>query len=125
MPADKMVSYPMQNNGSLDEEAFFFGTRFRTLRCAPRALPFGNPQTFVYEKSVETRFQLQKTSVLRRRRTDFVLSQKVQRASVLTRTIAVCWNYYFVQNQSAKQRAGSACPKKHSMALCFFGVVNL
>ena len=33
----------------------------------PRALPFGNPQTFVYEKSVETRFQLQKTSVLRRR----------------------------------------------------------
>ena len=24
MPADKMVSYPMQNNGSLDEEAFFF-----------------------------------------------------------------------------------------------------
>ena len=67
MPADKMVSYPMQNNGSLDEEAFFFCTRFRTLRCAPRALPFGNPQTFVYEKSVETRFQLQKTSVLRRR----------------------------------------------------------
>ena len=67
MPADKMVSYPMQNNGSLDEEVFIFGTRFRTLRCAPRALPFGNPQTFVYEKSVETRFQLQKTSVLRRR----------------------------------------------------------
>lgn len=34
MPADKMVSYPMQNNGSLDEETFFFCTRFRTLRCA-------------------------------------------------------------------------------------------
>ena len=56
---------------------------------------------------------------------DYAIDELVQRASVLTRTIAVCWNYYFVQNQSAKQRAGSACPKKHSMALCFFGVVNL
>ena len=44
-----------------------------------------------------------------KREAALVLSQKVQRASVLTRTIAVCWNYYFVQNQSAKQRAGSAC----------------
>lgn len=63
MSADKMVSYPMQNNGSLDEETFFFGTRFRTLRCAPRALPFGNPQTFVYEKSVENLFSTTKNFI--------------------------------------------------------------
>ena len=43
---------------------------------------------------------------------DCAIDELVQRASVLTRTIAVCWNYYFVQNQSAKQRAGSACPDK-------------
>ena len=43
MPADKMVSYPMQNNGSLDEEAFFFAQG--SAHCGvPRALPFGNPQ---------------------------------------------------------------------------------
>ena len=56
MPADKMVSYPMQNNGSLDEEAFFFAQG--SAHCGvPRALPFGNPQTFVYKS-------LTKTSVL-------------------------------------------------------------
>ncbi len=99
MPADKMVSYPMQNNGSLDEEAFFFGTRFRTLRCAPRALPFGNPQTFVYEKSVETRFQLQKTSVLHCGQTAFVLFQKVQRVRLsagLPRQKSTAWRCAFL-----------------------------
>ena len=62
----------------------------------PRALPFGNPQTFVYEKSVETRFQLQKTSVLHCGQTAFVLSQKVQRASVLTRTIGTAPIIYYL-----------------------------
>lgn len=95
MSADKMVSYPMQNNGSLDEEAFFFGTRFRTLRCAPRALPFGNPQTFVYN-SLTKNFC-------------FALG-------------AGCFCTF---SESTKSESRSTTPKKHSMALCFFGVVNL
>ena len=49
MPADKMVSYPMQNNGSLDEEAFFFGTRFRTLRCA-KGFTLWKPTNFCVQK---------------------------------------------------------------------------
>ncbi len=97
MPADKMVSYPMQNNGSLDEEAFFFGTRFRTLRCAPRALPFGNPQTFVY-KSLTKNF-----------------------------CFALWADCFCTFSESTKREivCGFTTPKKHSMALCFFGVVNL
>lgn len=49
MPADKMVSYPMQNNGSLDEKAFFFGTRFRTLRCA-KGFALWKPTNFCVQK---------------------------------------------------------------------------
>lgn len=49
MPADKMVSYPMQNNGSLDEEAFFFGTRFRTLRYA-KGFALWKPTNFCVRK---------------------------------------------------------------------------
>ena len=49
MSADKMVSYPMQNNGSLDEETFFFGTRFRTLRCA-KGFALWKPTNFCVQK---------------------------------------------------------------------------
>lgn len=97
MSADKMVSYPMQNNGSLDEETFFFGTRFRTLRCAPRALPFGNPQTFVYN-------------------------------SLTKNFCSALWADCFCTFSESTKREivrGFTTPKKHSMALCFFGVVNL
>ena len=49
MSADKMVSYPMQNNRSLDEETFFFGTRFRTLRCA-KGFALWKPTNFCVQK---------------------------------------------------------------------------
>ena len=91
MPADKMVSYPMQNNGSLDEEAFFFAQG--SAHCGvPRALPFGNPQTFVYKS-------LTKTSVLHCGQTAFVLSQKVQKANLsagLPRQKSTAWRCAFL-----------------------------
>ncbi|WP_419170172.1 hypothetical protein [Negativibacillus massiliensis] len=96
MPADKMVSYPMQNNGSLDEETFFFAQG--SAHCGvPRALPFGNPQTFVY-KSLTKNFC-------------FALW-------------ADCFCTFSESTKSEIVREFTT-PKKHSMALCFFGVVNL
>lgn len=89
MPADKMVSYPMQNNGSLDEEAFFFGTRFRTLRCA-KGFALWKPTNFCVQK--------------------------------FDKKLLFCT---FSESTKSEIVRGFTTPKKHSMELCFFGVVNL
>ena len=96
MPADKMVSYPMQNNGSLDEEAFFFGTRFHTLRCA-KGFALWKPTNFCVQKFDK---------------------------KLLFCTVGRLLLYFFRKYKSEIVR-GFTTPKKHSMALCFFGVVNL
>ncbi len=96
MPADKMVSYPMQNNGSLDEETFFFGTRFRTLRCA-KGFALWKPTNFCVQKFDK----------------NFCFA-----------LWAGCFCTFSESTKSEIVR-GFTTPKKHSMALCFFGVVNL
>ena len=50
MPADKMVSYPMQNNGSLDEEAFFFWHKVLHTAVCAKGFALWKPTNFCVRK---------------------------------------------------------------------------